>query len=76
MATASLRLLSQSTIVQFKRYKPSIFGAEQWRIQDFPEEGAPTPRGRQHMILPNFPKNPMELKEFGTWGGAHPSSPP
>ena len=41
----------------------------QWRIQDFPEEGAPTPqlpRGvRQHKILPNFPKNCMKLKEFG-----------
>ena len=42
----------------------------QWRIQDFPEEGAPTPQGgRQHTILPNFPKNCMKLKEFGPQGG-------
>ena len=42
----------------------------QWRIHDFPEEGAPTPRGgRQHTILPNFPKNCMKLKEFGPGGG-------
>ena len=25
--------------------------------------------GRQHMILPNFPKNCMKLKEFGPPGG-------
>ena len=38
----------------------------QWRIQDFPEEGAPTLQGgRQHTILPNFRKNCMKLKEFG-----------
>ena len=38
----------------------------QWRIQDFPEKGAPTPLGgRQHTILPKFPKNCMKLKEFG-----------
>ena len=41
----------------------------QWRIQDFPEEGAPTLQGgRQHTILPNFPKNCMKLKEFGPGG--------
>ena len=45
---------------------------DQWRIQDFPEEGAPTLQGgRQHTILPNFPKNCMKLKEFGP-GGARP----
>ena len=39
------------------------------RFQDFPEEEAPTPRGRgQHTILPNFPKNCMKLKEFGPLG--------
>ena len=32
--------------------------------------GANSPRGRQHMILPNFPKNCMKLKEFGPGGGA------
>ena len=26
-------------------------------------------RGRQHTILPNFPKNCMKLKEFGSRGG-------
>ena len=35
----------------------------------FPRGGAPTLRGgRQHMILPNFPKNCMKLKEFGPPG--------
>ena len=31
--------------------------------------GANSPGGRQHMILPNFPKNCMKLKEFGPPGG-------
>ena len=50
----------------------------QWRIQDFPEEGAPTPQGgRQHTILPKFPKNHMKSKEFGLpGGGARPLRPP
>ena len=37
--------------------------------------GCQLPRGCQHTILPNFPKNCMELKEFGPQGGAHPSCP-
>ena len=51
----------------------------QWRIQDFPEEGAPTLQGeRQHTNLSNFPKNCMKLKEFGPpgGGGARPPAPP
>ena len=32
-------------------------------------QGAPTPRGRQHMILPNFPENCMKSKEIGCLGG-------
>ena len=52
----------------------SIHG--QWRIQDFPEEGAPTPRGgRQYTILPNFSKNCMKLKEFGPRGRRVPRAP-
>ena len=54
-----------------------IFSSDQWRIQDFPEEGAPTPRGggRQHTILSKFPKNCMKLKEFGPPGGRVPCAP-
>ena len=48
----------------------------QWRIQDFPKVGAPALGGRQHMILPNFPKSCMKLKEFGPLGGAPPLDPP
>ena len=41
----------------------------QWQIQDFPDEGVPTPQGgHQHTILPKFPKNCMKLKEFGSGG--------
>ena len=32
--------------------------------------------GRQHTILPNFPKNCMKLKEFGPPGGGHASLAP
>ena len=54
----------------------SIIYSVQWRIQDFPEEGRQLPGGRQHTILPNFPKNCMKLKEYGPPGGARPSHPP
>ena len=51
-------------------YNIQTKGMQQWRIQDFPEEGAPTPQGaRQHTILLNFPKNYIKLKEFGPPGG-------
>ena len=41
---------------------PQIFYIKkQWRIQDFSV-------GRQHTILPNFPKTCIKLKEFGPEG--------
>ena len=59
---------------------PSMDGLQsigQWRIQDFPEVGAPTLHGgRQHMILPTFPKNCMKLKEFGPRAGRASLAPP
>ena len=43
----------------------------QWRIQDFPEEGAPTRGGgRQDTILFKFPENCMKLKKIRPPGGA------
>ena len=33
------------------------------------DPGFPRGGGRQHTILPNFPKNCMKLKEFGPPGG-------
>ena len=48
-------------------WKPSRL---QWRIQDFSEEGAPTPKSA--IILPFFAKNCMKMKEFGPPGGARP----
>ena len=39
--------MSSKNLQNFHKY--------QWRIQDFPDEGAPTP---QHTILPNFPSRP------------------
>ena len=57
------------TNLRFARPSGGACVHSQWRIQDFPEEGAPTPRGRQHTILPYFPKNCMKLKELGPGGG-------
>ena len=51
------------------RSVPCTWYRYRWRIQDFPEVGAPTFQGRPHKILPNFPKNCMKLKEFGPGGG-------
>ena len=50
----------------------NLVDLEQWRIQDFPEEGALTPKvgGRQPIIWPIFPKNCMKMKKFWTRGGA------
>ena len=36
---------------------------------EFPRGEASTLQGRQHMILPNFPRNHMKLKEYGPRGG-------
>ena len=46
-----------------------------WPVADpgFSWGGGINPRGHQHIILPNFPKNCMKLKEFGPpEGGARP----
>ena len=43
--------------------------SRQWRIQDFPEEGAPTAKvGVPAIILANFSKNCMKMKETGPTG--------
>ena len=47
----------------------------QWRIQDFPQGGAPTPKNA--IIFQFFAKNCMKMKEFGPQGGgARPWRPP
>ena len=40
----------------------------QWRIQDFPQGGAPTPKIA--FIFQIFAENCMKMKEFGPRGGA------
>ena len=58
-----------------------IYNRSQWRIQDFPEEGAPTPGGGGALTYnfakfpKNFPKNCMKLKEFGPPGARVPRTP-
>ena len=47
----------------------------QWRIQDFPPGGAPTPKIA--IIFHIFVENCMKMKEFGPPGGARvPGAPP
>ena len=47
----------------------------QWRIQDFPQGGAPTPKIA--IIFQIFAENCMKMKEFGPPGGARvPGAPP
>ena len=47
----------------------------QWRIQDFPQGGAPTPKIA--IIFQIFAKNCMKMKEFGPPGGGRvPGAPP
>ena len=41
----------------------------------FPRGGGANPGGRQHTILPNFPKNCMQLKEFGPGATCVPRTP-
>ena len=46
-----------------------------WRIQDFPEGGAPTPK--MGLFFQLFAENCMKMKEFGPkGGGARPWRPP
>ena len=50
----------------------------QWRIQDFPQGGAPTPKSA--IIFQIFAENCMKMKEFGPPGGGGgarvPGAPP
>ena len=41
--------------------------SHQWWIQEFPEDGAPTPKAdvKNYYLVIFFPKNCMKLKEFG-----------
>ena len=41
--------------------------SDQWRIQDFPQGGAPTPKIA--IIFQIFAENCMKMKEFGPPGG-------
>ena len=60
-----------------KRQKCTIFGSSirvQWRIQDFPQGGAPTPKIA--IIFQIFAENCMKMKEFGPPGARIPGTPP
>ena len=44
--------------VQLRQHHQLLFSPLQWRIQDFPEEGAPTPKvgAPTYYLVKNFPK--------------------
>ena len=49
---------------------PIIMSNEQWRIQDFPKEGAPTPRGAPTYDFAQFSQKLHEIERIWTPGGA------
>ena len=51
----------------------SIVNSLQWRIQDFPRGGAPTPKIA--IIFHIFAENCMKMKKFGPRGGRVPGAP-
>ena len=51
------------------------FGALQWRIQDFSEEGAPTPQGAPTYDFAIFSPKLHEIERIWALGGARPSRP-
>ena len=58
------------------RMTDTIKNNHQWRIQDFPQAGAPTPKSANNFQF--FAKKCMKMKEFGPpgGGGARPWRPP
>ena len=58
----------------FQRNTQSPCDISQWRIQDFPEEGAPTLK--EAIIWPFFPKTAWNWKNLDPQGGARPWRPP
>ena len=44
----------------------------QWRIQDFPEEGAPTLQGAPTYVFSKFPQKLHEIERIWLGGGARP----
>ena len=53
---------------------PQIMLRYQWRIQDFPQGAAPTPKIA--IIFHFLAENCMKMKEFGPHGGGHASLVP
>ena len=66
---ASILLKRKSQPLKFK-----IDDHCQWRIQDFPQGGAPTPKSA--IIFQFFAENCMKMKEFGPPGGGRASLAP
>ena len=60
-------------VEQTKGY--NVLGPMQWRIQDFPEVGAPTLRGGTNIHFAKFSQKLHGIERILTPGGARPSRP-
>ena len=61
--------------IENKASSIEYYNFNQWRIQDFPRGGAPTPKNA--IIFQLFAENCMKMNEFGPpGGGARPWRPP
>ena len=67
--TPALQIYTQNTMTQLTY----CFVINQWRIQDSPQGGAPTPKIA--IIFQIFAENCMKMKEFGPGGGPRPWRP-
>ena len=56
-------IFTEYYLTLWRAFDANPYLIKQWRVQDSPNVGAPTLRGRQHTILS---KNCMKLKEFGS----------
>ena len=64
-------------VFHLRKRTKSNFRTNQWRIQDFSEEGVSTRKVDDKILFwPIFPKNNMKMNKFGPSDGALPLDPP
>ena len=80
VGTAVVRHPNRPPLYDWAARMPFIRNGFQWRIQDFPEEGAPTPRGASTYDFVNFHRKLHENEEIlaarGGGGARVPGAPP
>ena len=71
--TARCSFVPRYLVTRITKYK-NLVRFYQWRIQDFPQGGAPTTKSA--IIFQIFAENCMKMKEFGPPGGGRASLAP